>query len=108
MVDENDVLHVTPSERARKARFDAAIKEFSTRFKEYKEPNWAALQGSVEAGTVCGKCRGEIRAVLADVQPSQTFATDLDVLVSMNCRNAECGWTCNQWRTWVRTKPTEL
>lgn len=108
MVDQGDVLRHTATKKTTAAIFEARWKEFTSSFKNYAAPDQTLLQNSVEEHTTCGKCKGGVRAVLVDAKPSNTFAYDLEVLVSLNCRDAKCAWTSNQWRTWVRTKPTEL
>lgn len=109
MVDEENILRNSPSQRKLKERFNNHMREFAARLKEYKDPpSREVLEGVVEDTTKCGKCQGGVRAVMEQVQPSEAFAIDLEILVSLNCRDAACGWTARQWRTWVRTKPLEL
>ena len=108
MVDTNDILSGTPTNKKLQAVFQQRWKAFLGDMKNYEPPDQAVLQESVEKSAKCGKCAGWVRAVLVDVQPSSAFAFDLEILVSLNCRDAACAWTANQWRTWVRTKPTEL
>jgi uncharacterized protein with PIN domain len=108
MVDSNDILSGTPTNKKLQEVFQQRWKGFVNSLKDYERPEQGLLQESVEATTKCGKCKGGVRAVLADAVPSAAFAYDLEILVSLNCRDAACAWTANQWRTWVRTKPTEL
>jgi len=108
MVDKEDVLRQSPSERKLKENFERRMKAFAQEFKEYEPPTREALETAVEDTTKCGKCAGGVRAVMENVQPSNAFAYDLEILVSLNCRDGACGWTARQWRTWVRTKPLEL
>jgi hypothetical protein len=108
MVDQGDVLRGSATKKTTAAIFEARWKEFASGFKNYAPPDQAVLQDSVEGTAKCGKCKGGVRAVLVDAKPSNAFAFDLEILVSLNCRDAGCAWTANQWRTWVRTKPTEL
>jgi bacterioferritin-associated ferredoxin len=108
MVDDSNVLRGTASERRTKQMLEQRWKEYTSHIKEYEPPAREDLEHHVEETTKCGKCGGGIRAVMTEVQPSQAFAVDLEILVSLNCRDASCGWTSRQWRTWVRTKPLEL
>jgi hypothetical protein len=108
MVDESNVLRTTPAERRVKEVFAARWKEFTQEMKGYIPPTREDLERVVEESAKCAKCSGGVRAVLADVQESRAFATDLEILVSLNCRDAVCGWNQRQWRTWTRTKPLEL
>lgn len=77
-------------------------------FKEYAPPERADLERIVEEGTKCGKCSGAVRALMEEVQPGQSFATDLEILFSIDCRDAACGWQVRQWRTWNRANPRTL
>jgi bacterioferritin-associated ferredoxin len=108
MVDKKDVMRGSASDRQIRERFERQIKTFKNHMKAYPPPAREVLERSVEATTKCAKCLGGVRAVIHDAQPSFSHASDLEILVALNCRNAECGWTSNQWRPWVRTKPTEL
>jgi bacterioferritin-associated ferredoxin len=108
MVDDKNVLRITPAERRIKEAFARRWKEFSNDLKEYQPPAKEDLEKVIEDTAKCGKCSGGVRAVLTEAQPSNAFATDLEILVTLNCRNAECGWTARQWRTWTRTKPLEI
>lgn len=108
MVHSDDVLSSGATKRVSDSIFKARLAEFSRGMKSYRPPEKEVLERSVEATTTCGKCKAPVRAVLTDARPSETFATDLDILVSLNCTADGCEWTSNQWRTWVRTKPTEL
>jgi hypothetical protein len=108
MVDDSNVLRHTAAERKLKEVFAARWKDFTNEMKGYEPPAREDLERVVEDTGKCGKCKGGVRAVLAEVQESRAFAIDLEILVSLNCRDAACGWSSRQWRTWTRTKPLEL
>lgn len=108
MVDDSNVLRMTPADRKLKEIFAGRWKDFTNEMKGYQPPSREDLERVVEETTKCGKCAGGVRAVLTDVQPSNAFAIDLEILASLNCRDAACGWSTRQWRTWTRTKPLEL
>lgn len=108
MEDDGAILRDGMSARASKTIFEARLRGWMAHVKSYAPPERSALEKAVEDTTKCAKCQGGVRAVLEDCNPSNTFAYDLDILVSINCRDAACGWTSKQWRPWVRTKPLEL
>ncbi len=108
MVHEDDVLHGGVTKKKARAIFDAQLKEFTAGMKSYEAPAREDLEGSVQAHTKCPKCQGPVSALIEDVNPSATFAYDLDILVSIKCSDAVCAWGSRQWRSWTRTKPKEL
>ena len=84
------------------------FEEFVRAVKDYPLPVREDLERSVESGAKCGKCGGGVRALIEEVQESRAFATDLEMLVDVNCRDAACAWQVRQWRPWVRTRAGEL
>lgn len=68
----------------------------------------AALEACVEANTKCGKCKGGVRAMCADSAPADGLTADLEIKVTLLCRDAACGWQANQWRPWRASAPKEL
>lgn len=77
-------------------------------FKGFEAPNQAVLEGSVESNSKCGKCDGKVRAVCLQAQKADGVVHDLDILVSLHCRDAKCEWKSTQWRPWSRHEPKEL
>ena len=72
------------------------------------QANQRALEACVEAGTKCKKCSGSVRAQCVDSQEGNSLTCDLEIKVSIYCRDAACGWQCEQWRPWRAAAPKEL
>lgn len=68
----------------------------------------SALEACVEANTKCGKCSGLVRAQCMDSQDGNNLTCDLEIKVSIYCRDAVCGWQSMQWRPWRAAAPKEL
>lgn len=96
------------SKAQRELARQAGLEKFRTGIKGYSLPRKEDLEAAVERNAKCGKCAGEIRAMIERVEASEAFAVDQEMLVRLYCRKASCGWTAAQWRTWVRTRPNEL
>lgn len=72
------------------------------------QQNQSALEASVEGNTKCGKCKGGVRAQCVDSQDGDGLTSDLEIKVSLYCRDAACGWQTIQWRPWKVGSPKEL
>jgi hypothetical protein len=92
---------VTP-ERLRAVLRDA-VQDVTGRIPEKHE-----LEATVEGASSCPKCKGKVRCVIDDAQDSEGITHDLDVLVALYCRDAECKWVSRHWRPWSRHRPHEL
>lgn len=72
------------------------------------QENQSALEACVEGNTKCLKCKGGIRAQCMDSHDGDGLTSDLEIKVSLYCRDAACGWQSIQWRPWKVGSPKEL
>ncbi len=96
------------TKRQRQAASDRVTADFRERCRRFDPPRQADLEATVERTSKCGKCQGEVRAVMQEASKSGDYTTDLDIKITLFCRGAECGWTVTQWRPWSRSQPKEL
>jgi hypothetical protein len=75
---------------------------------DFDPPDPAPLEAAVEASAKCGKCGGGIRAVLDQFEKTASPNANLDVLFTLFCRDAECGWMDTQWRPWSSKAPEKI
>jgi hypothetical protein len=64
-------------------------------------------EASIQKNMNCPKCGYGITAVCAQFDKSGESA-DLDVLVEIYCKSADCGWEEAQWRPWKEDEPKVL
>ena len=70
-------------------------------------PEKGDLEEAAEQSTHCGRCGGQVRAFVEDVDEGGIVA-NLEILVSFRCRDAACPWSSRQWRPWQRAEPGRL
>jgi uncharacterized protein with PIN domain len=71
-------------------------------------PDKEVLEAYIEAHSKCPQCGGGIRAVAEGCDKTSSALAELDILVTVCCRDAKCGWTAEQWRPWKATNPNVL
>lgn len=108
MADEDMVMRNAPASRTQKLMNDAMLKQFQKQAAAYQLPEKAALENALESREKCKKCQGETRAMLQDLSPHNGVTFDVEILVELNCRDAECKWTERTWRPWKKSAPLEL
>jgi hypothetical protein len=109
MVDSDDVLRNPATKKVQDKLFRQRLAEFNAASRQYELPEKAELERAVEERDKCGKCGGGVRAVLEDAQPYDGTTADLEILVSLNCRDAVgCKWAVRQWRPWRQRAPLDL
>jgi hypothetical protein len=109
MVDEDNVLRNPATKKVQDKLFKQRLAEFNAAQQQYELPEKAELERAIEERDKCQKCGGGVRAVLENAQPYDRATADLEILVSLNCRDAvECKWAVRQWRPWRRSAPLEL
>jgi len=96
----------TPKQIQARARL--RYEEWRETFKAYEPPERAELEKLVEDATRCKKCSGPVRSLMEQAQPGQSFATDIEILFMVECRDAACAWQERQWRGWNRAAPRTI
>ena len=96
------------NKKQRQAASDRVTADFRERCRGFDPPRQAVLEASAERTSKCGKCQGEVRAVMQGASKSDGYMSDLDIKITLFCRVAECGWTVTQWRPWSKSKPKEI
>lgn len=109
MVDKEDVLRNSVTGRVRDKLFKQRLAEFNEMVRHPDLPEKADLEHAMEEREKCKTCGGGIRAVLENAQPYDGTTADLEILVSLNCRDVvNCKWAVRQWRPWRRRAPLDL
>ena len=96
------------NKKQRQRLSDRATAAFRERCRGFDPPRDSDLEASAERTSKCGKCQGEVRAVIQDACKSDGYMSDLEFKLTLFCRNAECGWTVTQWRPWSKSQPKEI